>query len=142
MSLLFLVLFQIAGDIGRPQKVFDALGGLDRAVGAEHQIRDIFQLDTPRKLAAQESVMTVQGPGEVIAAFFAESTCENGGVLQIRAHPNLGHRYDLPSEFGVFNILGSKDLRKRVPEQLACAKLPLRGAFSRMRFHDAFSEAA
>ena len=42
----------------------------------------------------------------------------------------------------VLDVLAAEIFRERMAQQLACAELPLRWAFSRLRFHDAFLQDA
>jgi hypothetical protein len=136
------VLFQIAGDFGGAQKLVDALRLVERVVGPEYQIGDIFQLDPPRKFAAQETVMAVQGARDIVAVLAAERARKDNRMFQIGADPHLGDGDDFAYKLAVLNVLGSENLRKRMAKKLTRAKLPLRRAFRGLVFHGAFSETA
>ena len=130
VSLCF-CLFQVAGDFGRAQELVDALGRVDCVVAPEHKLWRIFQLDAPRKLAAQKSLVAVERERDCVAVLAASElantvACFRSGLKRTSATVMIS-----PASSQVLDVLGLEDFRECVPNELARAKLPLRGAFCR-----------
>jgi len=118
-------LLQIADHFGRAQQLVDMRSLLSHMVAAEHEIGDIFQLYTPRKLPAQKSLVPVERAGQIVRVLAGKCARIDGCVPQIWAHTHFGYGDDLAHKIVVHDIFGAENLRKCMAQQFACAKLPL-----------------
>src|ERR1700743_3122714 len=83
-------------------------------------------------LAAQELFIAVECSYHDLGILPAERHHIDGRKLEVRRHPDLGHRDDMPLEIGIMNIAVRQDLGNRMAHGLADAQLALRAAAGRV----------
>lgn len=102
-------------------------------VGQEPQLWRVFQRHRLGHQMAQLALVAAQRQQSLIDAVPAQGQHEGRCHLEVARDAHFAHGYRKAVQVRIMHFTARQDIRKRVPDQFADAKLTLRGAFARRK---------
>src|SRR5437762_2839453 len=127
--LVFLLLAEVARHRGIAQNAVDPLGIIECGVDAEAEIRHESHVEAGRDEAADVAAVAVEELEKLIPALSLERPHIGGRQSEIRRHHHFEHADPDRFECRIAGLPAQEDLRQRVADQFAGAKLALAWRF-------------